>query len=227
MNKKGQALVEFVLILPLFIMILFVIIDFGMIFNTKSELENISSDVIERIKNKESINEIRNSYDNISIELLDMQNNTKITIKKDVDVVTPGLNLIIGDPYEVIIERLNNKGQSLVMFIFVLPILLLVLVLVIDMGRLITIRQELDNVNKMVIEYVLDKNISDNEAVNLINANISNLKEISINNNQDEVTITLKKKEKGILGKFFKFYQQEINSSYRGDKISKKIERVK
>ena len=35
MNRKGQALVEFVLILPIFIMILFSIVDFGMIFNKK------------------------------------------------------------------------------------------------------------------------------------------------------------------------------------------------
>ena len=40
MNRKGQALVEFVLILPIFIMILFSIVDFGMIFNKKNELEN-------------------------------------------------------------------------------------------------------------------------------------------------------------------------------------------
>ena len=106
LNRKGQALVEFVLILPLFIMMLFVIIDFGMIFNAKSELENISSDIIERLKNRESIDIIRNSYNNLSIELLNIQNNTKITIKKDVDVITPGLNLIIGDPYEIVIERI-------------------------------------------------------------------------------------------------------------------------
>ena len=46
MNRKGQALVEFVLILPIFIMILFSIVDFGMIFNKKNELENISVDVV-------------------------------------------------------------------------------------------------------------------------------------------------------------------------------------
>ena len=41
MNRKGQALVEFVLILPLFIMLLFAIIDFGNILNQKSKLENM------------------------------------------------------------------------------------------------------------------------------------------------------------------------------------------
>ena len=35
MNNKGQALVEFVLILPVFIFILFAVYDIGMIFNKK------------------------------------------------------------------------------------------------------------------------------------------------------------------------------------------------
>ena len=32
MNNKGQALIEFVLILPVFLFILFAVIDFGMIY---------------------------------------------------------------------------------------------------------------------------------------------------------------------------------------------------
>ena len=51
MNRKGQALVEFVLILPIFIMILFVIYDFGNIFSNKSKLENISSDIVDMYNN--------------------------------------------------------------------------------------------------------------------------------------------------------------------------------
>ena len=41
MNRKGQALVEFVLILPIFILMLFAIVDFGMILSKKNELENM------------------------------------------------------------------------------------------------------------------------------------------------------------------------------------------
>jgi len=39
MNKRGQALIEFVLILPLFIFLLFAVYDFGMIFSVKNTLE--------------------------------------------------------------------------------------------------------------------------------------------------------------------------------------------
>ena len=49
-NKKAQALVEFVLILPILIMILFSIIDFGNIFVTKSNLENKINDAYQVLK---------------------------------------------------------------------------------------------------------------------------------------------------------------------------------
>ena len=34
-------------------------------------------------------------------------------------------------------NKLNNKGQSLVMFILIIPILLLIMILVIDLGNII------------------------------------------------------------------------------------------
>ena len=52
MNKKGQALVEFILILPVLILILFVIIDFGNIFYSKYELQNQSADIVNLLFNK-------------------------------------------------------------------------------------------------------------------------------------------------------------------------------
>ena len=39
-NKKGQALVEFVIILPIFILLVFCLIDFGRIISIKNDLEN-------------------------------------------------------------------------------------------------------------------------------------------------------------------------------------------
>ena len=40
LDKKGQALIEFVLILPILIMLIFAVIDFGNIFVNKNELES-------------------------------------------------------------------------------------------------------------------------------------------------------------------------------------------
>lgn len=105
MNRKGQALVEFVLILPVLILILFAIIDFSLIINKKNELENMSIDVVTLFKNGKSIEEINSIYSDVSIDKEDNNDYIKIRISKDVNVMTPGLNLILGNPYKVSIER--------------------------------------------------------------------------------------------------------------------------
>lgn len=105
MNNKGQALVEFILILPVFIMILFIIIDFGMIFNKKSNLESISNDAVLIYKEKKSLVEIQELYKDIQIELVNVNDYTKLVFKDKVNIVTPGMNKVFGDPYVITIER--------------------------------------------------------------------------------------------------------------------------
>ena len=51
---------------------------------------------------------------------------------------------------------LNNRGQSLVLFVITLPVLLIVLVIVIDIGRVISLKQELNNISELVLDYGLD-----------------------------------------------------------------------
>lgn len=106
MNRKGQALVEFVLILPIFIFILFSIVDFGMILNKKSQLENVSVDIISRFKNNDSIEDIKKSYDDLLINFDSNDVDIVITITAEIDIMTPGLNLVLGDPHKITIERI-------------------------------------------------------------------------------------------------------------------------
>jgi len=107
LNRKGQALVEFILILPIFLMILFVIVDFGMIFSNKSNLENISGDIVLLLQNGENIDEIYNLYDDIDINIMKSEDSKyyNILIKKNVDLFTPGINVIFDDPYVLKVKR--------------------------------------------------------------------------------------------------------------------------
>ena len=105
MNRKGQALVEFVLILPIFLLILFAVVDFGMILSKKNELENISVDIVSMIKNNDSIEDIKILYPSITIDVSSDNKYTTIKIYEDIDIMTPGLNLVLGDPYKVEVER--------------------------------------------------------------------------------------------------------------------------
>lgn len=104
-NNKGQALIEFVLILPVFLLILFAIIDFGIIFNTKSNLENDSIDIVNIFKNGISIEEIDNMYEDSSVSVTNDGEYYKIKVTTSVNLISPLLNRILGDPYLISVER--------------------------------------------------------------------------------------------------------------------------
>ena len=106
MNNKGQALIEFVLILPIFILILFAVIDFGIIFNKKSSLENDSVDIINLYKNGKSLNELDELYEDNKIDISNDGEYYKFTISTSINLITPGLNRILGEPYVIYVERI-------------------------------------------------------------------------------------------------------------------------
>ena len=111
MNRKGQALVEFVLILPVFIFILFVIVDFGNILSNKNKLEYVSADIVDMYKNGDNVSTIKDSFSDINIDISNYRDKyTKIVIKKNVNVITPGLNRIIGNKYMVEVERIVSNA---------------------------------------------------------------------------------------------------------------------
>lgn len=73
----------------------------------------------------------------------------------------------------------NNKGQSLVMFILIIPFILLILWMVIDIGKMVLNKTELDNINKLVLDYGLDK-LNDNPEEVINELIIKNDKDIKI-----------------------------------------------
>ena len=104
MNKKGQALVEFVLVFPLFLIIICTIIELGSLnyqkFKLEDELETVvtmylkNDDVIEYVKNK-----------NLKIDIKTEQNQTIIELTKNVKLVTPVLKSIYNGNQELKTER--------------------------------------------------------------------------------------------------------------------------
>lgn len=105
MNRRGQALVEFVIVLPILIFIVMAVYDFGHIFTVLSKLENDSTDIIMLYQNGKELTEIKNIYPDIDIEISPADDYQKVTIKESINVVTPGFNLIFGSPYTIKTER--------------------------------------------------------------------------------------------------------------------------
>ena len=105
MNKKGQALVEFVLILPILIFILFAIIDFGNIFSTKNSLENVSADIVNLFNNGTTIDEIKSMYNGNVINVTNDGEYYNFVVSTSLNLITPGFNRIFGNPYVIKVER--------------------------------------------------------------------------------------------------------------------------
>ena len=108
MNKKGQALVEFIIILPIIIFMLFAIIDYGIISYNRQKLENIITDVSKMNSNKEPIDEIKrfikSNDNNIEINVEQSDKYLNIKLIKKYDYITPGLSKIFNNK-NIIIER--------------------------------------------------------------------------------------------------------------------------
>lgn len=126
---------------------------------------------------------------------------------------------------------LNNKGQSLIMFIIIIPIFILIFTLIFDVGNAIYEKNRLSNTSYIVIDYGLDNisNISESELTHLVMKNVENLSYISIIVDNESIEIKLSKSIKGVIGRMFGFDLVEVNCYYVGNLINgeKRIERIK
>ena len=118
---------------------------------------------------------------------------------------------------------MNNKGQVLVIFVILLPIVFFILMFSINIGISYMDKKDTSDVIYMAVYYYLD-NITDTDALinskKIINKNIKDIEKIIIDENSDYIKITVLKKSKAldslINNKF-------IEVSYTGFKNSKKI----
>ena len=108
-SKKGQALVEFVIILPVLILLFFGAVDFGRIIIRKNELENLSSDIVSMYKEGKATSEMEellkeNNKDN-TLKITSSDKYTEFDINSSIKIITPGLNKILGNDYIVKVKR--------------------------------------------------------------------------------------------------------------------------
>lgn len=109
-SNKGQALVEFIMILPVMLMIIFCVIDFARVFTLKTELENISSDVVDFYQNGKSYDEIKiimkeNITEDYDFDIKTNGEYATVTLAKVIEPITPGLSLINEDVFNVNVKR--------------------------------------------------------------------------------------------------------------------------
>ena len=141
--------------------------------------------------------------------------------------------------------KLNNKGQSLVLFIIFIPILLGIIALVIDLGNAISKKAEIDSVLELVLDYGVDsgEEFLENEEPEYLNEKLINWKDdlklllnYNLNDINSEVIIQNNKLIissnyyiEGIFSNILNIKGFKIESEYIGyiKNNEKKIEKVK
>ena len=112
-NNKGQALVEFIIIIPVLIFILFALIDFGNIILQKYKLED-SMDTISELYLVNDTSGI-NSYltdTGITASFEKQDKFTAIKLEKEVTINTIGLNNILGNKYKISTNKIVYNGDN-------------------------------------------------------------------------------------------------------------------
>lgn len=105
-SVKGQALVEFVIIIPIFFIILFSAIDLGNIIYKKYQMENDLDYVVDLYRqNKTSEINVYVNKQGLILKTEKIEETVKISLEKPVKINTPGMNIIINNPYKIVVDR--------------------------------------------------------------------------------------------------------------------------
>ena len=115
-EQNGQALIEFIIILPIVILLIFSFVDLGRILLEYNRLENLTNIVINKydeINNSSELNEYLKSlgYENVNGLVSIKDDLLSIKLIKNVELYTPGLGKIISNPHEIKVERVVNYGE--------------------------------------------------------------------------------------------------------------------
>lgn len=122
----------------------------------------------------------------------------------------------------------NNKGQVLVAFILLLPVLVMLLGLLVDCGYLYYEKRRVDNNLIDALKYGLnnideDANVLKSKIRKQLNLNIEDIQKLDIKIEDNIIEIELKKVKKGIFTVIFSKYQYDISGHYKGYKDMEKI----
>ena len=114
---------------------------------------------------------------------------------------------------------MNKRGQVLVGFVLLLPIMFMLIGLIIDCGHLYIEKRNVDNNIKDALEYGLkhieEENI-ENKIKKQINLNIEEIEKLDISINDEIIEIELEKSKKSIFTIVFSKHKYDISSHYKG-----------
>ena len=120
---------------------------------------------------------------------------------------------------------MNNHGQSLIMFVLILPLIALLMAFVIDSSLSLMEKNRIDGIITSNMQNALNNDIKDEDSIrNAINKNEK--MDVLVSIVEDDLKIIAKSDKKSVFGKIlnFEYYKLEFNycANYTYKKINKK-----
>lgn len=112
---------------------------------------------------------------------------------------------------------MNEKGQTLIIFVILIPIFLMILTFVVDLGLIQKERTKLLSATRIIIAEVYNKITNETDALTkvkeLYTKNEIKIDSLFVTYNNQKLKIIIKKKVSGIFGKItdINLYNLEIN----------------
>ena len=118
---------------------------------------------------------------------------------------------------------MNKRGQSLITFVLILPLIVFFIAFFIDSMKMTLERKRIDGIITSNMEIVLDKEIKNEEKiVNVIKENDETL-EVLVNVESDSLRIKVHGQKKNIFGNIFKIKYLNLDFDYCANYIDKRI----
>ena len=113
---------------------------------------------------------------------------------------------------------MNNKGQSLILFVLLIPIIFLILLMVYDIGSMVLLKNELNDINYMAMDYGVSHMEDENIDTILNDLIIKNKRDASVKIEiiDDKLYIDISDNINNKLSLFNKLDTFSIKSSYVG-----------
>lgn len=126
--------------------------------------------------------------------------------------------------------KLNNKGQTLIMFILLIPLILVIMALVVDTSFVFKEKIKFQSVTKTIMKTTYEnKDATDfnDKIINLYKKNGIYTNNIVIKVNSDSVVIKNQAKVKSIFGNIIGIKNYEVKFSYKIYKENESIKVIK
>ena len=120
---------------------------------------------------------------------------------------------------------MNNKGQSLVSFVLILPLLVFFIAFFIDSSKSIMEKERIDGIVYSNLEMILNKDIKDvNKIIDVLKENENDL-EINVLINEDDIMLNASVKKRNLFDNIFKMKWYNLEFNYCGSYQDKKIKK--